>query len=518
MIARSALLAFLAFVVLGVGSAPAGAATATYGLGSEPDYVDPALSYTLEGWSIDWAVYTPLLTYEHVDGPDGTRLIPGLAEALPEVSADGLTYTLRLREGLRYSNGRAVRARDFEHTIKRVLNLESGGSAFFLGIRGADGYVKKGRARADISGIVTDDAARTITIRLTEPDGSFPYVLAMSFAGLVPSGTPFQNRTYRRPPPGVGPFRIARSGHRSLVLRRNPNFAVPGLPQAGVDAITVRYRARHGSVDVHLDPPPPRLRGGDRYLERDTLSTYYFFLNERLPPFDRKDVRQAVNLALDKSAAKRTFDGLFTPGCTFLPPGIPGYVAGPCPYGDPNGAPQVDRAREMIRAAGVAGARVSVYGNDEHPSRELTRLLADTLRSIGLRPRLRIVEASVYFTTIGNRRTRANAGFANWFADFPGPRNFLFLVDGDSIQRTNNQNFGNVNDPVLDDLIDRVEQAPPAEAADLAAQADRRIVEEAHGVPYGYRRLGYLFSARVPPQCRALHPLYEIDLARLCVG
>ena len=507
----------LSILALLIVAAPAHGATGTYGLTSRPDYVDPALSYTLEGWSILAATHTPLLTYEHVDGDAGTRLIPALVEGMPEVSADGRTYTLRLREGLRYTDGREVRARDFEHTIKRVLNLESGGAAFYLGIRGADAYVKKGRARADISGIVTDDASRTIRIDLTEPDGSFPFVLAMQFAGLVPAGTPFENLS-RRPPPGVGPFRIASSGRRTLVLRKDPAFAVPGLPQAALDAITVRYGARHGTVDVHIDPPPRRLRTGDRYHERDTASTYYFFLNERLRPFDDVEVRRAVNLALDKPALARQFSGLFTPGCTFLPPKIPGYEARDCPYGDPNGAPQVDRAREMIRAAGAEGARVTVYGNDESPSRGVTFAYARMLRAVGLRPRVRIVDAGVYFTTVGNRRTRAHTGFANWFQDFPHPRNFFFLVDGDSIQPTNNQNFGNVDDPELNALFDRVNVAPLDRLAGVAAEADRRIVDQAHVAPYGYRKLGFLFSERVPPQCRALQPVYHVDLARLCVA
>ena len=105
---------------------------------SSPDYMDPALSYTQEGWTALWNVYTPLLTYKHAEGAEGATLIPGLAEALPEISPDGKTYKLKLRPGLKFSDGTPVKASDFEHTIKRVLNLESGGSAFYLPIVGAE--------------------------------------------------------------------------------------------------------------------------------------------------------------------------------------------------------------------------------------------------------------------------------------------------------------------------------------------------------------------------------------------
>src|ERR671912_30681 len=91
---------------------------------SQPDYLDPALMYTVNAIEPSWLVYTPLLTYARVEGPEGSKLIPGLAEELPDISQDGLTYKLKLRDGLKYSDGKAVKASDFEHAIKRVLNLE----------------------------------------------------------------------------------------------------------------------------------------------------------------------------------------------------------------------------------------------------------------------------------------------------------------------------------------------------------------------------------------------------------
>ena len=506
--------ALLVILALLTAAPAAHAATGTYGLGARPDYVDPALSYSLEGWTILWATHLPLLTYEHAEGEAGSRLVPGVAEALPEVSPDGLTYTLRVREGLRYSDGRAVRAGDFEHTIKRVLHLRSGGSAFFLGIRGADTYVRRRRARADIPGIVADEAARTVRVTLERPDGTFANVLAMPFAGLVPSDTPFRN-TSMRPVAGVGPFRIVRSTRRGLALERDPGFAVPGLPQAALDRLDVVYGARHGTVDVHLDPPPRGMRATDRYREQETVSTYYFFLNQRRSPFDDREVRRAVHFALDKPALARLFDA--APTCTILPPRMPGHRVGDCPFGDPNGSPQLQRARDMVSAAGAAGRPVNVYGNDESPSRALTRAFAATLRSIGLRPRLRIVSGERYFATIGNQRTRAHAGFANWFADFLHPANFLFLFDADTITRRANQNFGNVDDPRVNELIDEVWTLGAPAAAGPAAEADRILVEEGHAVPFAHRRLGQLWSERVPPDCRAQHPFLEVDLARLCV-
>ena len=90
-----------------------------------PDYMDPALSHTGEGWTATWNTYIPLLTYAHASGKAGSKVIPGLAKAMPEISNGGKTYTLTLRKGLRYSDGTPVKASDFPYTVERVFKLNS---------------------------------------------------------------------------------------------------------------------------------------------------------------------------------------------------------------------------------------------------------------------------------------------------------------------------------------------------------------------------------------------------------
>ena len=106
------------------------------------DYLDPGLSYTVEGWSIMWNVYLPLVGYKHVGGPDGATIVPYLAKALPTVSSDGKTYTMTLRKGLKYSDGTPVKATDFRATIERNFKIDSPGVGFFGNIVGADTFSK----------------------------------------------------------------------------------------------------------------------------------------------------------------------------------------------------------------------------------------------------------------------------------------------------------------------------------------------------------------------------------------
>ena len=321
---------------------------------SQPDYLDPALSYTVNGWEPQWLVYTPPLTYKRAEGVEGTELIPGIAEEIPEISEDGKTVTFTIRKGLKYSDGTPVKASDWEHTIKRVLNLESGATAFYLVIEGTQEYIDAGKPEGDISGIETNDETGEVTIKLTQEDGQILNVLAMNFAGIVPGDTPFENLS-ADPPPGVGPYKFTESvPNRQFVLEKNAEFNIPGIPKGNLDTITtqiVKSAERQtqdvisGKLDYMQDPPPadllPQVKAeySDRFKEQTPINVYYFFVNQTVPPFDKKEVRQAVAYGVDSTALSRLFGGRLEPGCNFLPPGLQGHEPiEPCPYGDPGEA------------------------------------------------------------------------------------------------------------------------------------------------------------------------------------
>src|SRR5918912_312512 len=158
-----------------------------------PDYFDPALSYTVAGWQIMWNVYLGLMGYKHVAGPEGSTLVPYLAQDMPKVSSDGKTYTFTLRPNLKYS-------------IERDYKVNSPGVGFFSAIQGADAFSKNPKS-GHISGIVTDDAKRTITIKLVHPEGDMLNILATEFAAFVPSTTPATDQSTKGIP-ATGPYEI----------------------------------------------------------------------------------------------------------------------------------------------------------------------------------------------------------------------------------------------------------------------------------------------------------------------
>lgn len=514
---------------------------------AQPDFLDPALSYTTHGTEPMWMVYTPLVTYKREEGDAGSELMPGLAEELPKISADGKTYELTLRKGLRYSDGKPVKASDFEHTIKRILNLESGGTSYYDEIEGADAYLSGGNPEADISGIETNDKTGTITIRLTGPDAAFSNALAMNFAGIVPGDTPFENMT-KDPAPGVGPYMFTKSvPNREFVLEKNPRFSdstVPGVPEAKIETITTKIvpsviQETQDVIDNKLDfmqePPATDLKaeilerfGPDgseeqRFQEFPTLSTYYFFLNTRVPPFDDEKVREAVNIGVDKAGLARLYAGEMVPGCSFLPPRMPGYTEAidlsECPWGDPSEPPDVERAKQLIREAGAEGAEVTVWGDDVETTPKVTQAYADMLNEIGLDAEPKIVSGAVYFQTIGNQKTEAQTGFLNFFADFPHPLNFFFIMEGDTIQPTNNQNISNVDDKRIDEEVAELREETDLEAArGRWEELNDYVVEKAYIVPFGHRKLTTFVSERIDfENCTVVSPIYYNDYSQLCL-
>jgi len=214
---------------------------------SFPDYLDPQLSYTLEGWEGLWNVYVPLLTYKHGNGDETTEIVPGLAESLPDISADGKTYSLTLRKGMKYSDGSPIKASDFQFAIERLFTTDSGGAPFYEGIVGAKEFAD---GNADhITGIQADDKTGKITIQLTEPSGTFENELGLMFAAPIPSDTPNADDPQgltNNPPAASGPFMITNvDAPNSYTLEKNPQFhtvtdaGASDVPDAHVDKLTV---------------------------------------------------------------------------------------------------------------------------------------------------------------------------------------------------------------------------------------------------------------------------------------
>jgi peptide/nickel transport system substrate-binding protein len=517
----------------GSSSAVREGGTATVLMGTAPDFLDPQEGYTTQSAEATWISYTPLLTYRHAAGTRGTELIPGLAQDLPKISKDGRTYTLTLRKGLVFSNGRRVKASDFTATIERAIKLNWGGKSFFTNyIEGASAF-DTGKS-GTISGIQTDDATGRIAIHLTTPYGAFPNVLAFPSAGLVPSGTPARNLS-NDPPPGVGPYMITDvSPNRTFSLVKNPRFAalhIPDIPTGHLGRIKVEITSNTQSEAEQVlqdqadsfdpgDTLPPSLlpqiqaKASKRFSRETIPSTFYFFMNTRTKPFNNPLAREAVNYAIDRRAFVRLASGFLKPECYFLPDGIAGHPTGPCPYGNRDGAPDLAKARELVKQAGLVGTPVTVWGETRSPRAQYVEYYTSVLNKIGFKATPKIISDSVFFPTIGNAKTNPQTGFADWLQDFPNPSDFYLLMDARSIQPTNNQNFSLVDDPHIQSELAKLNRVPATKLDSVADEwraLDEYVAKKAYVAVYGSEELPKFLSDRIDFTSAVFHPLYLND-------
>jgi peptide/nickel transport system substrate-binding protein len=496
----------------GGGSKQGGTLNVTYS--SFPDYMDPQISYTQEGWSAMGEVYIPLLTYKHAVGTEGAEVIPGLAKELPKISNGGKTYTLFLRPGLKYSNGKPVKASDFPYTVERMFKVNSGGSPFYTSIVGAEKFAET--KKGGIPGIKANDKTGEIQIELEKSRGTFVNELGLMFVAPVPKGTPNEDLS-ASPPPGTGPYTITKSQPgRGWEVERNPYWekanskAMPDYPTGNLDGAkftvvrnpqTQVNDIEQGKYDYMENPPP-----ADRYTEvkekfegtqfrvEPTISTYYFWMNTRQPPFDDVKVRQAVNYAVDSAALERVYSGQIKGTQQILPPGMPGYEKlDPYPH-------DMHKAKELLKEANPSDMDITVWTDTESPNNEAGEYYEGVLKELGFNTKLKIINADNYFTVIGNQSTPdLDTGWSDWFQDYPHPNDFFQpLLSGESILQTNNGNFANFSDPELNQEIAKLgEEQLGSEQEDKYEELDKKYMEQAPWAPYGTRTLSTFVSSAI---------------------
>jgi peptide/nickel transport system substrate-binding protein len=494
-----------------------------------PESLDPGLSFTLEGATALQNVYLPLLTYAHANGAAGTKLIPGLAKELPQIDQGGKRFTLFLRPGLQYSDGTPVKASDFRFVVERLFRINSAGSTFFTDIVGAESFAKT--KKGGIPGIETDDRSGKIVIHLTEPSGTFSYVLGLPYAAPLPADTPNEDQT-AHPPPATGPYVITdvRPG-RSWDYARNPAWAaangkaMPELPGGHVDKIKLRVQTNpdaqvneveQGKVDWMKNQPPPdryqdvkRKYEGTQFREMPTISVYYFWLNTQKPPFDDARVRQAVNYAIDPAALERIYAGTIKRTQQILPSQMPGYKKFELyPH-------NLAKAKELIARAHPNDRKVTVWTLNLAPNNEAGEYFEGVLRQLGFDVKLKEISASTYFTVISNTSTPdLDAGWSNWLLDYPHPNDYFQpQLSGESILPSGNTNWAMFDEPAINAKIKelRREQLGPKQETEYAA-LDEEVMKQAPWAPFGTLTLGTLVSSHVNLEKVIVSPIFGQDL------
>ena len=489
--------------------------------------IDPQISYDTFVWQTLYVTQDQLVSFRKAEGVDGLALVPDLAEAMPEVRDGGRTYVFRLRQGIRFSDGRELGVDDVAATFRRMFRVSGPNvGSWYNIIVGADACLAHPAGCMLQGGVVADAAARSVTIHLTRPDAEFLQKIAMPFASILPADTP-DHDLGTTPPAATGPYMIqSDSSVRGMVLVRNPYFrqwSADAQPDGYPDRIEFRYglqteaeisAVENGTLDWIADPPPldrlAELGSGHPGLVHihPMLGYYYLMMNTHLAPFDDVRARQAMAMAINRRVLVNLYGGpaLGTPLCHLLPDGMPGS-APTCPFTKTPGrdwtAPDLARARALVTASGTQGMRVTLIASDRDVERSMGIYLQSVLQDIGYDARLHTISFNIRDPYMENTSNHVQIGLANWFMDYPAPSDFLqvlFSCAGFHPGSDASMNMSGFCDPAVDARMQQAMTAAltdPKQAAHLWEGIDRDVTARAPSTTLFQINYLDLVSARV---------------------
>jgi oligopeptide transport system substrate-binding protein len=416
---------------------PGGAITVTYK--DDVATLDPAIGYDWQNWSMIKSLFDSLMDYE----PGTTTLKPDLAESY-EISPDGKVFTFKLRDGVKFHNGRAMTAADVKYSLDRVTNPEtqSPGAGFFGAIAGYD-EVAAGTAKS-LAGVTTPDD-KTVRIELSRPDATFLHVMGLNFASIVPKEAVDEfGADFGKHPVGTGAFSLAEwtTGQR-LVFAKNPDYWNKGIPfldqitfEIGQEPIVALLRLQKGEVDIPGDGIPPAKftevmadpEQKARVVEGGQLHTGYITMNVKMEPFDDVKVRQAVNMAINKDRIVQIINGRAVPANQPLPPSMPGYIKDFAGYKyDPDGAKKL-----LAEAGHPDGFETELFVMNTDPQPRIAQAIQQDLAAIGIKASIQSLAQANVIEAGGTENGAAMiwSGGMAWIADFPDPSNFYGPILG----------------------------------------------------------------------------------------
>ena len=460
---------------------------------------DPQKEY----YAVAWAFYRcclarTLMSYDPND-PDSTHLIPDLAAADPEISADGLTWVFTIKDGVTYGppyEDVEITAQDFIRAFEREGTPEVAAGYYFYYLDtesqgGIVGFSDFYAGKADsIEGLVAVDD-KTLEIHLNRPAGDLGYRLAMPATAPIPEGAS-ENHVddYGRYLVSSGPYMFEGSEQitdttpapgyqpgKSITLVRNPSWSAATDPirKAYVDEIDVaiggtaednQNKIDAGELDIEYDgiPPAEAIRRyttdpelQDQIFVNSSDGVRFLWMNLAVPPFDDLAVRRAINYAIDRDGMRRLRGGETVGDIAthMIIPSLENDELGDYdPFPSPNHAGDIDAAKaEMANSKydtdgdGVCDDPVCdnvLFVTDEaSPYAEQAALVQDNLEPLGITLDIKAFERSTMYNKYFNPKEHVPfGGGAGWFKDYADAYSFVYpLFYGPNILDAGNTNY-----------------------------------------------------------------------------
>ena len=481
-------------------------------VGDPLEHIDPALNTTLDGFQITNAVYDGLTEIDFTD--EENPELKGIVAESWEPNEDATEFVFTIKEGLEFSNGEPVLPSSFKLAWERASDPDFAGDYSYLFNFLEGGAEKLDGTAEEITGVVADDDAMTLTTTLSAPYANWPTVAGFQLFYPMPAeveGLEDQTAWENGLMVGNGPFKLESARTDSeIVLVKNDTWAgdqngetwdgrldkITFLTQSDPDTAYNAFEAGEG--DNSTVPPGRWGAASEDHANtiRPALGTRYFELKWDDPQIggpENVKLREAIMLAINREEiSEAVYDGTNAVATSIIPPGIPGYTEGICEFCtyDPEGA---EAALAEWEADGNSQSEpIKIQLNADAGHEPVVQVIIDNLSEVGIEAVADPFPSETYFSQLAEGAcVLCRSG---WYADYPTADNFTYdLFHSDAI---GGNNHGGYSNPEFDALIDEAKQTTDeAAAADLYNQAEDILLnQDIAVVPYLYYSLDYVYD------------------------
>ena len=482
----------------------------TVQIGPNPETLDPALNSTVDGGNMLITLFETLLIIDQ-----DNKVQPGQAEKY-EVSPDGLTWTFTMRDGLKWSDGTELNAKDFEYTFKRIADTNVAAPYAETVIGMIEGYKDAIDSKnPEKLNVKASDDGKTLTSKLAYPCSYFDKIVAFGTMSPVQKATVEKNGDSWATKPETyvcnGPYTITEwTPSEKIVCKKNENYK-GGWDSSKIvnDKLTfllledssASYTAYTGGTAQLIKDVPteeiPTLKKDkkDEFNVDPILGTYYLSMNLNKAPFNNKNVRKALSLAIDRDyVANTVMQGTYTPAYNYVGTGVDDVETGKFlenskaanggkTYISEDYKANLEEAKKALAEAGYPEGKgfptITYSTNDTGYHKALAEYLQKVYKDLGITMNIDIVDWSSF--TPKRRAGEYEMARNGWVMDYNDASNMIELFTS-----TNGNNDGKYNNPAFDKAMNDSKVADKTAHFAALHEAEKIVSEDYGFIPVAY--------------------------------
>jgi peptide/nickel transport system substrate-binding protein len=510
------------------------------------DHIDCGQTYYQMGNFICNATQKQLYAYKP---DDGATMVPDLADGDPQVSEDGKTVTVKIKSGVKYSPpyDKEVTSADIKYAIERgFFNSVAAGftQSYYADLEGAKIGVKPG---TEISGITTPDPT-TVVFKFKRAVGGVMASGALAYGATAPVPKAYAAKfdaktpsTYGENQLATGPYMIENDASGKAIgydpgkrihLIRNPNWdKTKDFKPAYLDEIdnlegnddpgvaSRRILTGQSMINGDFSPLPENLKDASQNRKEQLKLVpsgggRWISMNTTVKPFDDINVRKAVTAGMDRQALLLTRGGKLVGDIAthYLPPGMAGFEEAGGMKGtgvdflSVDGKPLPDVSAEYFKKAGYASGKyegkekILMVGSNAGVAAKTAEVAKENLERMGFQVQMRLVQQQTMYTRYCNTPSANVAVCPNvgWLKDFADGQTMLDpTFNGKNILEQGNSNWAELDDPQINEAMDKAELLPKDARPAARAEIDKMVTAQAPVIPWIWDKQPLIQSANV---------------------